>query len=80
MGEDNGGFDIKLELEELEIGKKSRGEDGNFGKNQIFNFETDIKEEQLEADFEEEEVELKEAGEVGGDLDMLIRIKQEMEE
>ena len=80
MGEDIGGFDIKLELEELDMGRKSRGEDGNFGQNQTFNFETNIKEEQLEADFEEEEVELKEAGEVGGDLDMLIRIKQEMEE
>ena len=80
MGEDIGGFDIKLELEEHDMRRKSRGEDGNFGQNQTFNFETNIKEEQLEADFEEEEVELKEAGEVGGDLDMLIRIKQEMEE
>ena len=66
------GYDIKLELEEEEeeeedLGRKSRGED--------VNFETNIKKEQLEAGFEE-----KEAGEVGGDLDLLFKIKQEMEE
>ena len=72
MGES--GYDIKMELEEHGVGvtdlrMSNREEDGT----QI-NFETRIKQEQIE------EGTIKEAGEVGGDLDLLFRIKQEMDE
>ena len=68
------GYDIKMELEEHGVGVTdlrmgNREEDGT----QI-NFETRIKQEHVE------EGEIKEAGEVGGDLDLLFRIKQEMDE
>ena len=66
------GYDIKLELEEEDMGRNSGGD---FGVGSQINFDPNIKQEQIEADFEE-----KEAGEVGGDLDLLFKIKQEMEE
>ena len=70
------GYDIKMELEEHEVGvtdlrMSNREEDGTYTQ---INFETRIKQEQVE------EGEIKEAGEVGGDLDLLFRIKQEMDE
>ena len=66
------GYEIKLELEEHDedLVMTSRGEDGIIG--------TEVKQEQFEVDFEKGD--LKEAGEVGGDLDLLFKIKQEMEE
>ena len=73
--EEDTGYDIKLELEEHEdLVMTSRGEDSIIG--------SQVKQEQIEADFDEklEKGKLKEAGEVGGDLDLLFKIKQEMEE